>query len=141
MNCPLNLKKWLVCSKSFGKGTTVDSFSSLNIKKDRLGRGLDFLLGPLDSKNQILSLDIEKVYPNKSQPRKDFDKSSLQELAQSIKKNGVLQAILVEKRGEDYQIIAGERRWRASCLAGLKKIPALFKRECHEARRRCLGLD
>ncbi|MCZ0933350.1 MAG: ParB/RepB/Spo0J family partition protein [Oligoflexia bacterium] len=106
----------------------MDTFNSLNKKnKARLGRGLDFLLGPVDSKNQILLLDIEKVQPNREQPRKDFDKESLQELTQSIKKNGVLQAILVEKKGENYQIIAGERRWRACCLAGLKKIPALLK--------------
>ena len=104
---------------------TLTSFKKTN--KDRLGRGLDFLLGPVDDKNQTLLLDIEKVKPNKEQPRKDFDKEALRDLSQSIKKNGVLQAILVEKRGENYQIIAGERRWRATCLAGLKKIPAILK--------------
>lgn len=103
---------------------------SLNSSKsvNRLGRGLDVLLGPENSKDQILLLDIEKIVPNKAQPRKDFDSSLLKELAQSIKENGVLQAILVEKRGETYQIIAGERRWRASCMAGLKKIPAVLKK-------------
>ncbi|MCY4321890.1 MAG: ParB/RepB/Spo0J family partition protein [Bdellovibrionaceae bacterium] len=106
----------------------MDTFKSLDKKNsDRLGRGLDFLLGSVDSKNQILLLDIEKVYPNKKQPRKDFNKESLKDLTQSIRENGLLQAILVEKQGENYQIIAGERRWRACCLAGLKKIPAVLK--------------
>ena len=112
--------------------------NALNKKnKDRLGRGLDFLLGPADPKSQILFLDIEKVHPNKEQPRKDFDKESLKDLAQSIQKNGILQAILVEKKGETYQIIAGERRWRACCLAGLKKIPAVLKAK---AEKRDLSL-
>ena len=120
----------------------MDTLTSLNKKNNnRLGRGLDFLLGPADSKNQILLLDIEKVHPNKEQPRKDFDKEALQDLAQSIRKNGVLQAILVEKKGGNYQIIAGERRWRASCLAGLKKNSGPFKNQCGKAGFVALGLD
>ena len=95
-------------------------------QKNRLGRGLDVLLGPSSESSGWL-LDIEKVFPNPQQPRKAFDKLALQELAQSIKQNGLLQAILVEKTTQGYQIIAGERRWRASCMAGLKKIPALLK--------------
>ena len=102
---------------------------SSKTKGKRLGRGLDALLGPSSSKNEVLLLDIEKVFPNKEQPRKHFEKQSLEELSQSIKENGVLQAILVKKKPEGYQIIAGERRWRAACLAGLKKIPALLKTE------------
>lgn len=106
----------------------MSNLRALDKKKDkRLGRGLDFLLGPSDSGSQTLLLDIEKVHPNKEQPRKDFDREALRELAQSIQKNGLLQAILVEKIGENYQIIAGERRWRACGLAGLKKIPAILK--------------
>ena len=99
----------------------------INSKGNRLGRGLDVLLGPADSSSQILLLDVEKIAPNKNQPRKNFDKTALLELSQSIKENGILQAVLVEKQGEVYQIIAGERRWRAACMAGLKKIPALLK--------------
>jgi len=93
----------------------------------RLGRGLDVLLGPAPSKNEVLLLDIEKIFPNRNQPRQCFDEQSLLELSQSIKENGILQAILVQKTEKGYQIIAGERRWRAACLAGLKKIPALLK--------------
>ena len=101
--------------------------SSLSRKNDRLGRGLDVLLGPSQKSIQVLLLDIEKIYPNKEQPRKAFDKKSLEELCASIKENGVLQPILVQKLGDNYQIIAGERRWRAACMAGLHKIPVLVK--------------
>ena len=97
-------------------------------KKTRLGRGLDSLLGPsISSHLQVLSLDIEKVAPNKKQPRKEFDKKSLEELSQSIKKQGLLQPILVQAKGENYEIIAGERRWRASLQAGMHKISAIVK--------------
>lgn len=98
-----------------------------NPSPSRLGRGLDVLLGPALSKNEVLLLDIEKIFPNRNQPRQRFDEPSLLELSQSIKENGILQAVLVQKTEKGYQIIAGERRWRAACLAGLKKIPALLK--------------
>ncbi|MGI9548356.1 MAG: ParB/RepB/Spo0J family partition protein [Bdellovibrionales bacterium] len=97
-------------------------------KKNRLGRGLDSLLGPsLSSEQQVLSLDIEKVFPNKKQPRKDFDKAGIEALSKTIKKEGVLSPILVQAKGENYEIIAGERRWRASLQAGMHKIPAIIK--------------
>jgi len=105
----------------------MKDLSSSNLKGKRLGRGLDLLLGPADSKNDLLLLDIEKIFPNKNQPRKNFEKQALLDLSQSIKENGILQAILVKKTEEGYQIIAGERRWRAAGLAGLKKIPAVLK--------------
>ena len=107
----------------------MKNLNSSSSKARRLGRGLDVLLGPAPSKSEVLLLDIEKVYPNKNQPRKRFEKQALLELSQSIKENGILQAILVKKTEEGYQIIAGERRWRAAGLAGLKNIPALLKTE------------
>ena len=73
-------------------------------------------------------LEIDKLHPNPDQPRKFFDNRHLQELAQSIRENGILQPILVRKFGETYQIVSGERRYRASLLAGLKKIPAVVKK-------------
>ena len=97
-------------------------------KNDRLGQGLEALLGPSSRKGErVLALDIEKISPAKNQPRKHFEESALEELAQSIKTHGVLQPILVKSCGENYEIIAGERRWRAAGLAGLHKIPALLK--------------
>lgn len=96
-------------------------------KNNRLGRGLEALLGPTPEKESSLFLDVEKIQPNKKQPRSLFDKKALEELSVSIKENGVLQPILVQKKGENYLIIAGERRWRAACLAGLRKIPAIVR--------------
>ena len=72
-------------------------------------------------------LPIDRVFPNKNQPRKLFDKSTLEELAQSIRENGVLQPILVRQIGNNYQIVSGERRYRASKLAGMKSIPAVVR--------------
>lgn len=96
-------------------------------KNNRLGRGLDTLLGDSPKRLQVLDIDIEKIYPNKDQPRKVFDEGRLRGLSASVKKHGVLQPILVQKFEDKYQIIVGERRWRASCMAGLHKIPALVK--------------
>lgn len=101
---------------------------TIHKKRDRLGRGLEILLGPSgEERDQILLLDIERIYPNKSQPRKVFNKESLEQLRASIKSQGLLQPILVQKEGEGFQIIAGERRWRAACMAGLHKIPVIVR--------------
>jgi ParB family transcriptional regulator, chromosome partitioning protein len=81
----------------------------------------------IDISQRVWSLAIEKVVPNKKQPRKDFDKEALEELAQSIRSQGIIQPITVRKIDSGYEIIAGERRWRASQLAGLKEIPAIIK--------------
>lgn len=75
----------------------------------------------------VLSVKITKVEPNREQPRKQFDEDSLIELSESIKQYGVLQPLLVAKRDNYYEIIAGERRWRAAKMAGLKEIPVLIK--------------
>jgi ParB family chromosome partitioning protein len=72
-------------------------------------------------------LPVEKIKPNKTQPRKIFDEVALQELSDSIKEKGVLQPIVVRKLGEHYEIVAGERRWRAASLAGVQEIPAVVK--------------
>ena len=95
---------------------------------DRLGKGLSTLLG--DKKFSIMErneLNINDVVVNKNQPRKNFKEEELSELASSIKKYGVLQPILVRKVKDKYEIIAGERRYRAAKLAGLKTIPAIIK--------------
>lgn len=99
-------------------------------KQNRLGRGLDSLLGPLSSRSgeEVLNLDIERIFPNENQPRKHFPVKEIEELSLSITKHGLLQPILVRPKGENYQIIAGERRWRATQKAGLHKIPAIVKR-------------
>ena len=76
---------------------------------------------------QVLIVKLTKVEPSREQPRKQFDADALQELAESIKQFGVLQPLLVQKKEDYYEIIAGERRWRASKLAGLKEVPVIVK--------------
>ena len=102
-------------------------------KKRGLGRGLDAILpGDVEElleygekSGQLEEIPIERVKPNPFQPRREFDPKALEELAESIKSQGVLQPILVARDGEGYVLIAGERRIRASKLAGLEKIPAI----------------
>ena len=72
-------------------------------------------------------MDINKVEPNREQPRKKFDEDALLELSESIKQFGVLQPLLVQERKDYYEIIAGERRWRAARMAGVKEVPVIIK--------------
>ncbi|HCO12455.1 MAG TPA: chromosome partitioning protein ParB [Desulfonauticus sp.] len=99
-------------------------------KKRGLGKGLDALLGDWQEQSKgidITFLDISLITANPNQPRENFDPESLKNLAQSIKSEGVLQPILVRPKDNHYQIVAGERRWRAAKLAGLEKIPAIIR--------------
>lgn len=102
-------------------------------KKSALGKGLGALIPDVDNEinadegKGILEVDINKVSPNEFQPRKNFDEEKLQELAKSIKENGIIQPIIVNKSGKFYNIIAGERRWRAARIAGLKTVPVIEK--------------
>ncbi len=101
------------------------------VQKKGLGRGLDSLLSSdaltEDNSNKVLDIDINKITPNKNQPRTNFNDAALNELADSIKEVGILQPISVKKIDDYYEIIAGERRWRAARIAGLKTIPAIVK--------------
>lgn len=103
-----------------------------------LGKGLDALIPVVDKDSGIKDnnsgkeegetlVNITKVEPNREQPRKNFDEDALEELADSIKQFGLLQPILVQDRKTYYEIIAGERRWRAAKKAGLKEIPVIIK--------------
>ena len=100
-------------------------------KMTGLGKGLDALFGPVEEEiqeNDVLkNLNINEVEPNRLQPRKNFNQEALEELAESIKKYGVIQPIVVTKQDDYYEIIAGERRWRASKLAGLTEIPVIIR--------------
>ena len=99
------------------------SFSS----RRRLGRGLESLFSPEWGEKKALSstqsLGVEEMSPSPHQPRKIFDKEYLKELSQSIKKNGLIQPIVVKPKGSSYEIVAGERRWRAAMQAGLHQVP------------------
>ena len=92
-----------------------------------LGRGLDALI-PTEANEPSkapVGVRLSDIEPNPRQPRQDFDAAALEELAQSIRENGVITPITLRKTGDTYQIIAGERRWRASRMAGLHEIPAI----------------
>ena len=110
-------------------------------KRNGLGKGLDSLITkkidtPVENVQKPTSehaadaviMDINKVEPNRDQPRKKFDEDALLELSESLKQFGVLQPLLVQERDDYYEIIAGERRWRAAKLAGLKEVPVIIKK-------------
>lgn len=99
-------------------------------KKAALGKGLNALFTETAAESGSepeSSLSIASIVTNPDQPRKSFDETQLSELSDSIKQNGVLQPILVRKKGDKYEIVAGERRYQASKLAGLKEIPAIVR--------------
>ncbi len=111
------------------------------VRKPGLGKGLDSLIpdhhsdrpstnnetGQTENKDGVVLVRLSKVEPNREQPRKQFDEDSLLELAESIKQYGVLQPLLVLDKKEYYEIIAGERRWRAAKIAGIKEIPVIIR--------------
>lgn len=105
------------------------------VKKKGLGKGLDSMIPEKKTKAEMkeavdksfLEIKISEIDPNIGQPRKKFDEDELLELSESIRLHGVIQPIILTKRGKRYEIIAGERRWRASKLAGLTKIPAIVR--------------
>ncbi len=113
--------------------------------KHGLGRGLGALLGATTAtslevaQSPAQELPIESIVANPQQPRKSFDSNSLQDLADSLKRTGLLQPVVVRRHGQQYQIVVGERRWRAAQMAGLTQIPAIV-REATEAQSLELAL-
>ena len=115
------------------------------VKRNGLGKGLDSLIPNKSDKPKVqpekkekkaenvkeetgeIMVKINQVEPNRDQPRKDFDEDSLMELADSIKQFGILQPLIVKKKKDYYEIIAGERRWRAAKIAGVKEVPIIVK--------------
>ncbi|MGP1434131.1 MAG: ParB/RepB/Spo0J family partition protein [Catonella sp.] len=103
--------------------------------KKGLGKGLDSMIPENKTKaevknaadNSFVEIPVADIDPNLGQPRKSFDEDGLLELSESIKIHGVIQPLILTKRGKRYEIIAGERRWRASKLAGIKKVPAIIR--------------
>jgi len=95
--------------------------------KKGLGKGLDALFAEEKTEDGVIEVKLTEVMPNKDQPRKAFDEEALNTLSESIKEHGVIQPIIVRKSGLGYIIVAGERRWRAAKLAGLKNIPVLVR--------------
>jgi ParB family transcriptional regulator, chromosome partitioning protein len=103
----------------------VNGKSGHSAKRRGLGRGLDALLKP--PATDIRALPLGRLQPNRLQPRRDFDDEALGELAESIRRQGLVQPIVVTPAGEGYTIVAGERRWRAAQLAGLTEVPVVVR--------------
>ncbi len=110
----------------------MESIEQEKNKKRALGRGLASLIPAIDepfdsSKKEFFLCDIEKLVPNTYQPRKIFSQESLDELVESIRVHGIIQPLIVRRRDGNYEIIAGERRWRAAVRAGLTQVPVVVK--------------
>ena len=115
----------------------------MGTKRRGLGRGLESLI-PLPSDRRESGVPqlvaIDQIQPSDQQVRRSFDSEALRELAESIRSHGLLQPVLVRRLADGYQLLAGERRWRAARLAGLERVPALVRDEPEEADRLVLGL-
>lgn len=109
--------------KGLGKGLSA-LFAET---EEDYGKSLIFDETPTESDKSVVEVEIDKVFANPNQPRKSFDETALRELADSIAKHGVIMPIIVNKSGDRYMIIAGERRFRASKLAGLSRVPVIVK--------------
>jgi ParB family chromosome partitioning protein len=100
------------------------------MNRKALGRGLGALLSSdrtIDLGSEPTEVELDSIVPGSMQPRTHFDEASLQSLAESIRSHGIVQPLLVRRRGDGYELIAGERRWRAAKLAGLAKVPVVVK--------------
>ena len=110
------------------KKTAVKTVSE---SKSAMGRGLGALLSsdgiPENKRDSVVELKLNDISPNDGQPRKNFDEEKINSLASSIEENGIIQPIIVQKKGDGYRIVAGERRWRAARIAGLSVIPAIVR--------------
>src|SRR5438874_9537827 len=95
--------------------------------KKALGKGLSALMPMGGNSEELIELDLDLLEANEEQPRTHFDEQRLEELAESIRANGLVQPILVRRKGGRFQIVAGERRWRAAQRAALTKIPAVVR--------------
>ena len=113
-------------SRGLGKGLDSLIPDAVGEAKSKRGTAKEEIL-PEDTGTQETMVKITLVEPNRKQPRKNFDEDSLQELSDSIRQVGLIQPILVQDRKDHYEIIAGERRWRASKMAGLKEIPVIIR--------------
>ncbi|MCD6129915.1 MAG: ParB/RepB/Spo0J family partition protein [Deltaproteobacteria bacterium] len=98
----------------------------MTVKKKALGRGLDALLPDFNEKD-VRQINVKSIKPNPFQPRGTIDDSKLKELAQSIKEKGLIQPVVVRRKKNYYELVVGERRWKATILAGLSEIPAIVK--------------
>ena len=116
----------MATKKGLGKG--LDSLIADKVSTKPTAKSLSQAKPSSEHAADAVMMDITKVEPNRDQPRKKFDEDALLELGESIKQFGVLQPLLVQERDDYYEIIAGERRWRAAKLAGVKEVPVIIKK-------------
>ena len=126
------VKKTAAVKSSAPKAAPAKKTAVKTISESKaMGRGLGALLSsdgiPENKRDSVVDLKINDISPNNGQPRKNFNDDALNELASSIEENGVIQPIIVQRKGEGYRIVAGERRWRAARIAGLSVIPAIVR--------------
>ena len=130
MSCSVSHKeKGYIMALKRGLGKGLDSLIPTNVMMESEVKHatVSTASSAEEGKDGTLMVKLSKVEPNREQPRKNFDEDSLQELAESLKQFGMLQPILVQNRGDYYEIIAGERRWRAAKIAGLKEVPVIVR--------------
>src|SRR5712671_1384731 len=130
----LRVTESLLCIMISGRGEPRLTFNSQRrfwpMTKRPLGRGLSALIStdsPLAESDEIRDIEIDLIRPGQQQPRTTFDEAKLSELAQSIRTTGIIQPLLVRPSGGLFELVAGERRWRAAQLAGLARIPAIVR--------------
>ena len=125
-------KKTVAVTTPAAKAAPVKKTAVKTVSESKaMGRGLGALLSsdgiPENKRDSVVDLKINDISPNNGQPRKNFNDEALNELASSIEENGVIQPIIVQRKGDGYRIVAGERRWRAARIAGLSVIPAIVR--------------
>ncbi len=113
----------MVAKRSMGLGRGFESLIPTNLVEEEF----DPTREEDESMSKLLEVSVDDIVRDEEQPRKNFTKASIEELGASIKEHGVLQPIVVVKKGKQYQIVAGERRWRASKLVGLEKVPVIVR--------------
>ncbi len=113
-----------MAAKKSGLGKGLDSLISTNVNPEQLNRGLG---ASRSDSEPVKKVPLSKVEPNREQPRRSFDETAIRELADSIKQYGVIQPLIVQDKGDYYEIVAGERRWRAAKLAGVRELPVIIR--------------
>ncbi len=125
-----------MAAKKTGLGKGLDSLISKNVDAEQLNHGL---VPESRSGEPVVKVRISQVEPNREQARQNFDEDGLAELADSIRQYGIIQPLIVQNKGKYYEIIAGERRWRAAKLAGIKEVPVII-RDISEQQRMEMSL-
>ncbi len=113
-----------MAAKKSGLGKGLDSLITNKVNSQQLNQGIS---AKKDASDTVLTVKISRVEPNRKQPRRTFHEESLKELAESIRQYGIVQPLIVQDQKSHYEIIAGERRWRAAKLAGLKEVPVIVR--------------